>query len=74
MTEMTNRIALVTGAASGIGLATAKLLAAGGGRVALFARDPQAVAEAARSIGGAAMGVAVDVGVFNNVTNLGGIK
>jgi len=62
MHDFSGKSYIVTGASRGVGLATAKLLAAGGGRVALFARDPQGVAEAARSIGDAAMAVAVDVG------------
>ncbi len=57
-----DRVYVVTGASRGIGFATAKLLAERGARVALFARDADGVAAAAASIGGSAIGVAVDVG------------
>jgi 2-hydroxycyclohexanecarboxyl-CoA dehydrogenase len=57
------RTAIVTGGASGIGLAIATRLAADGAAVAIFDRDGDA-AEAAAKIaasGGTALGVAVDV-------------
>ncbi len=62
MPDMSNKAFIVTGASRGIGLATAKLLAKDGARVALFARDHDAVTEAARSIGETAIGIGVDVG------------
>jgi NAD(P)-dependent dehydrogenase (short-subunit alcohol dehydrogenase family) len=72
MPDLSSKVFIVTGASRGIGFATARLLADDGARVALFARDADAVAEAARSIsqsaiggasiGGTAIGVAVDVG------------
>jgi 3-oxoacyl-[acyl-carrier protein] reductase len=43
--------ALITGGTSGIGLATAKALAAAGARVAITGRDERRLADAARSIG-----------------------
>ena len=60
----TQRVAIVTGAARGIGAATAARLAADGHAVAVFdldARACAAVAEEIRSRGGRAVGVAVDV-------------
>lgn len=56
-------MALVTGAASGIGAAAARLFAERGARVAIVDLDPrgEAVAEAIRSDGGEAFFVAADV-------------
>ncbi len=57
-----DRVYIVTGASRGIGFATAKLLAERGARVAMLARDADAVIAAAASIGDAALGIGVDVG------------
>jgi len=57
-------VAVVTGAASGIGLAIAERLAADGLAVAIFDRDAEGAQTAAAKIeasGGAALGVTVDV-------------
>ena len=65
MTSMTGRVALVTGASSGIGRATASLLAQKGAAVALVALPgddlDEAVAECG-SYGVKAMGIGADVG------------
>jgi NAD(P)-dependent dehydrogenase (short-subunit alcohol dehydrogenase family) len=53
--------AIVTGASSGIGLATARALARAGGPVALLALPGPALDEACRELGGSAMGVPCDV-------------
>src|SRR6267143_1276511 len=45
------KIALVTGASSGIGLAVARAVVAGGGKVALVARTEATLREAARELG-----------------------
>ena len=52
----------VTGASSGIGLDTAKLLASRGARVSLIARRKEALEEVAAEIGTSAAGFAADVG------------
>ena len=58
------RVAVVTGAASGMGLAVGRRLAERGHRVALLDRDGEAAARAAEDLGGAdgrALGIEVDV-------------
>lgn len=57
---MSNNI-FITGAGSGIGAATARLLAANGWRVGLADRDGQAVQALAEELGGMARGYCVDV-------------
>ncbi|GAB3134943.1 SDR family oxidoreductase [Microbispora hainanensis] len=62
--NLAGRVAVVTGAASGIGEATARLLAASGAKVALLARRADRLEEVARKIaadGGSALAVAADV-------------
>ena len=55
------KVAAVTGAASGIGLASAEAMAAAGARVVLVDRDEAALAAAARRIGEAAMPLRIDL-------------
>ena len=62
MGVLAGRVALVTGASRGIGLACASALAAAGARVALVARGQDDLARAARAIGHDALPVACDVG------------
>ncbi len=50
--DQAGRIALITGATSGIGLATARELAARGATVIVAGRDPDAVRRTATRIGG----------------------
>lgn len=58
---MTSRTAIVTGGASGIGLAISRRLAADDTPVAVFDIDGDAAREAATAIGGKAIGLGVDV-------------
>jgi NAD(P)-dependent dehydrogenase (short-subunit alcohol dehydrogenase family) len=61
MDEFANRIAIVTGASSGIGRVTAELLARRGARVALFARSGDKLSVIAKPFGEAMITVAGDV-------------
>lgn len=58
---LARQIAVVTGGASGIGLATARAFAREGAEVAVLDRDGAAAQAAATAIGGAALGLACDV-------------
>jgi 3-oxoacyl-[acyl-carrier protein] reductase len=58
---LSGRVCLVTGSTGGIGLATARLLAAEGARVVVAGRDRERV-ERARAEAGAEAGVVVDLG------------
>ncbi|MCG5470244.1 SDR family oxidoreductase [Micromonospora sp. LAH09] len=57
--RLAQRVAIVTGASRGIGLAIAQRLVAEGARVGLTARRPEALAEAVAALGGSAYAVAV---------------
>jgi 3-oxoacyl-[acyl-carrier protein] reductase len=60
------RAAIITGGASGVGFETAKRLVAEGGSVALWDRDPQALARARAALGEAAV-FEVDIADWNQV-------
>ncbi|MTD57883.1 SDR family NAD(P)-dependent oxidoreductase [Amycolatopsis pithecellobii] len=60
-TSFTGRIAVVTGASSGIGRATAEALSAAGARVALIGRTPAALAKAAAGLPGDSLELPADV-------------
>jgi len=59
--DFAGRSAAITGGAMGIGLAVARRLAQSGARVALWDRDPQALAAAKAELGGAAHTFELDV-------------
>ena len=61
MTDLTGKIALVTGGGNGIGAATCRGLAAAGAKVAVLDRDAAAAQQVAREIGDAAAARALDV-------------
>ncbi|MFL5826389.1 MAG: SDR family NAD(P)-dependent oxidoreductase [Thermoleophilaceae bacterium] len=58
---LAGRACIVTGASRGIGLATARMLAAEGARVLLTARDEDALRSAVDEVGSGAQGLVLDV-------------
>lgn len=59
--ELKDKVCIVTGGASGIGLATVKLFVRHGARVAIADVDGVKAGEAARALGDAALGIGCDV-------------
>lgn len=79
--KLRDKVAIVTGASSGIGLATARLFVQEGAHVALVARREAKLAEVAAELGARALPLACDVGDLSRlpwlveqvVARLGGI-
>lgn len=68
--ELKGKVALVTGASSGIGLAVARLLHGRGMRVALVARTKEKLEQLAAELGEGAAAVPCDVGDLSKLTGL----
>jgi NAD(P)-dependent dehydrogenase (short-subunit alcohol dehydrogenase family) len=68
--RLANKIALVTGATSGIGLATAKLFASEGAKVYITGRRKDALNKAVAEIGHGAVGVQADSARNEDLDNL----
>jgi ribitol 2-dehydrogenase len=68
-TPLSGKAVLITGASSGIGKATAKLLAANGAKLALVARSEDRLQAVVKEIGGDTIGLACDVTAVDQVQN-----
>jgi len=70
MAKLSGKVALITGGNSGMGLASAKLLAEQGAQVIITGRRQAAVDEAVKSIGPGALGVQGDVASLADLDRL----
>jgi NADP-dependent 3-hydroxy acid dehydrogenase YdfG len=61
MDKLKNKVAVITGGSSGIGLATAKEFILNGAKVVIFGRGKQALAEAVNELGSNSYAVPGDV-------------
>ncbi len=68
--KLKEKVALITGGNSGIGLATAKLFQAEGARVIITGRRQEAVDAAVKEIGGTCKGIVSNTGNLNDIKNL----
>ena len=67
MKKLDNKVAVVTGGNSGIGLATARLFAQHGAKVLITGRNEQTIKDAVAGIGNGAKGIAADVAELKNI-------
>jgi len=68
MKKLENKVAVVTGGNSGIGLATATLFAQEGAKVAITGRDQNTLKQAVKDVGHGAIGIVSDVSKIANIT------
>jgi ribitol 2-dehydrogenase len=68
--SLSGKVAVVTGASSGIGLATARALADAGALLVIAARSTEKLEQAERDLGGAATAIAADVTSTKEVDDL----
>jgi NAD(P)-dependent dehydrogenase (short-subunit alcohol dehydrogenase family) len=68
--KLQNKVALITGGNSGMGLATAKLFVAQGARVIVTGRSPESLAQAEKELGGAAQVVRADAASLSDIDRL----
>ena len=68
MHDLTDKVVVITGASRGIGAAAAVEMAKSGAKVALLARNKDAIDQIAADIGDAAIAIACDVANADQVT------
>ena len=68
--KLKDKVAIITGGNSGIGLATAKLFQAEGARVIITGRRKEAVEAAVKEIGGTCKGIVSDTGSLSDIVHL----
>ena len=68
--ELENKVAIITGGNSGIGLSAAKLFQAEGARVVITDRRPEAVDSAVEEIGGGSVGFTSDASRHDSIATL----
>lgn len=68
MKKLENKVALITGGNSGIGLATAKLFAKQGAKVSITGRNKASIDEATSEIANGSIGLVSDVSDLNSIT------
>ena len=70
MDKLKNKVAVITGGSSGIGLATAKEFIANGAKVVIFGRGKQALEEATKELGANSFAVQGDVTKLTDLDSL----
>lgn len=70
MNTLAGKVAVITGGSSGIGLATARLFAQAGAKVAISGRDQHALDQAVHELGNPAVAIRSDVSHLNELDTL----
>ena len=70
MGQLDNKVAIVTGGSTGIGLATAKALSREGAKVVITGRNQQSLEEAMTKIDGEVLALVNDAGNLDDITPL----
>lgn len=70
MSELKDKVAVVTGGSAGIGLATAKEFVAQGARVVITGRNQQTIDDALKELGSGTVGIRADASNINDTNNL----